>query len=47
MAKPVDSDWKKLIRLARYLKGSPRCVWRFNWQEVGKKMTPTVYSDSD
>ena len=28
MAKPVKSDWNKLVRLARYLKGSPRLVWK-------------------
>ena len=47
MAKPVDSDWKKLIRLARYLKGAPRCVWKYDWQEVSPTTTPTGYSDSD
>ena len=26
MAKPVAGDWQKLIRLGRYLQGSPRCV---------------------
>ena len=26
MAKPVESDWQKLVRLARYLKGAPRLV---------------------
>ena len=32
MAKPVVSDWQKLTRLARYLKGAPRLVWEFHWQ---------------
>ena len=27
MAKPVKSTWYKLVRLGRYLKGSPRCFW--------------------
>ena len=47
MAKPVSSNWKKLVRLARYLKGSPRCVWRFDWQEAGEMIPPIGYSDSD
>lgn len=47
MSKPVDSDWKKLIRLGRYLKGAPRCVWRYDWQEVDTASTVTGYSDSD
>jgi hypothetical protein len=29
MAKPARGDWQKLIRLGRYLKGSPRCVWEY------------------
>ena len=32
MAKPVRSDWQKLVRLARYLKGAPRLVWEYCWQ---------------
>ena len=26
MAKPVQSDWNKLVRLARYLKEAPRVI---------------------
>ena len=45
MAKPKEGDWQKLLRLGRYLKGSPRCVWRYRWQSgVG---APKAYSDSD
>ena len=47
MAKPVDSDWKKLVRLARYLKGAPRCVWKFGWQGSKDLVPPTGFSDSD
>ena len=47
MAKPVSSDWKKLVRLARYLKCAPRCVWKFEWQEAIEPIPPTGYSDSD
>ena len=35
MAKPVKSDWQKLVRLARYLKGAPRLVWEYHWQSDG------------
>ena len=47
MAKPVSSDWKKLVRLARYLCGAPRCVWKFDWQDAGEPVPPTGSSDSD
>ena len=47
MAKPVESDWKKLTRLGRYLRGAPRCVWRYDWQEVSPAAAVTGYSDSD
>ena len=45
MAKPVAGDWQKLVRLGRYLKGSPRCVLEYRWQVSGS--VPTGYSDSD
>ena len=45
MSKPKEGDWQKLVRLGRYLKGSPRCVWEYRWQSgVG---APKGYSDSD
>ena len=45
MAKPVEGDWQKLIRLGRYLKGAPRCVLEYRWQEAS--CSPAGYSDSD
>ena len=45
MAKPAKGDWQKLVRLGRYLKGAPRCVFQYAWQERCK--SPTGYSDSD
>ena len=45
MAKPDAGDWQKLIRLGRYLKGSPRCVLEYQWQESDN--VPKGYSDSD
>ena len=47
MAKPVVSDWQKLVRLARYLKGAPRLVWEFHWQEGIDGIAPRGFSDSD
>ena len=45
MAKPVEGDWQKLVRLGRYLKGAPRCVLGYVWQSCCK--APIGYSDSD
>ena len=45
MAKPPKGDWDKLIRLGRYLKGAPRCVQVYEWQEEGAALVG--YSDSD
>ena len=45
MAKPVEGDWQKLIRLGRYLKGAPRCVLEYPWQKVSGP--PVGYTDSD
>ena len=45
MAKPVNGDWQKLVRLGRYLKGAPRCVLGYVWQSRCK--APIGYSDSD
>ena len=45
MAKPVAGDWQKLVRLGRYLKGSPRCVLEYRWQN--RCVAPSGYSDSD
>ena len=45
MAKPTEGGWKKLKRLARYLKGRPRVVWQYRWQ--GERDHVEVYTDSD
>jgi hypothetical protein len=47
MAKPVKSDWNKLVRLARYLKGSSRLVWSYCWQSEADVTAPDGFSDSD
>ena len=45
MAKPVEGDWHKLIRLGRYLKPALRCVLTYLWQEVA--VVPHGFSDSE
>ena len=45
MSKPAKGDWQKLIRLGRYLKGAPRCVLEYRWQDP--TVAPSGYSDSD
>ena len=45
MAQPTKGHVKKLRRLARYLIGAPRVIWKFRYQ--GDCDQITVYSDSD
>ena len=45
MARPVEGDWQKLIRLGRYLKGAPRCVQCYEWQEEDIDLTGCGDSD--
>eukprot|EP00973_Karenia_brevis_P042677 5906052-Karenia_brevis.AAC.1 len=45
MAKPTVGGWKKIKRLARYLKGRPRMVIKYKWQ--GREEEMDGYSDSD
>ena len=45
MAKAVEGNLQKLIRLGHYLKGAPRCVLEYPWQEASGP--PTGYNDSD
>ena len=45
MAKPVNGDWHKLVRLGCYLNGAPRCVLCYEWQAEGAALTGC--SDSD
>ena len=47
MVKPVENDWRKLVRLARYLRGAPRLVWGYPWQEDLGGIPLVGYSDSD
>ena len=45
VAKPAEGDWRKLIRLGRYLKIAPSCILTYPWQEAAE--VPTGFSDSD
>ena len=45
MAKPVNGEWERLIRLGRYLKGAPRCVQCYERQSENAAVTGC--SDSD
>lgn len=33
MSSPTTGSWARVERMARYLKGKPRLVWRFGWQD--------------
>ena len=45
MCKPTIGHKKKLKRLGRYLRGRPRVVFKYDWQE--KQDDLTVFTDSD
>ena len=45
MSAPTESDWQGLKRLGRYLKGKPRLVQMFEWQEDGSELEVDVDTD--
>eukprot|EP00973_Karenia_brevis_P086799 12036707-Karenia_brevis.AAC.1 len=45
MAQPDVGAWKKAKRMARYLKGAPRAIMKYDWQTEGEDLEG--YSDSD
>ena len=45
MARPRQGDWAALKRIGRYLKGAPRLIQLFKWQEMPKSVG--VFADSD
>ena len=45
MSEPTERDWGKLVRLGRYLKGRPRLVVWYEYQDEQTQVH--VYSDTD
>ena len=45
MAKPTQRGWEVLKRIVRYIKGCPRIVQRFPWEDRSHSMD--AYADSD
>ena len=45
MSSPTNRNWQELKRLCRYLKGKPRLVIKYDWQDPITNITS--YSDSD
>ena len=45
MSKPTVASLKRLKRIGRYLKGSPRVVWRMEYQEMPEELS--VYTDAN
>ena len=45
MSEPTEEDWSKLVRLAKYLHGKPRCVVWYEFQD--EPLALTAYTDSD
>ena len=45
MSSPTNRNWQELKRLGRYLKGKPRLVIKYDWQNPIANITS--YSDSD
>ena len=45
MSAPRSGDWTALKRVARYLLGRPRLVWKFIWQDSPKFIS--TFSDSN
>ena len=45
MARTFEGDWILLRRIGRYLKGTPRVVQRFEWQDESASLDTFVDSD--
>ena len=33
LSKPTEQSWSKLKRVGQYIKGRPRVVWNYEWQD--------------
>ena len=45
MANPVIGSWKRLKKIARFVKGRESVIWDFPWQDECREVN--VYADSD
>ena len=45
MASPNMGSWEKLVRIAQYLKGRPRLIWRYHWQAYNEYLD--TFGDAD
>ena len=45
MTNATDVDWKALVRIARYLAGRPRLVYRFGWVDEDEGLRTFVDTD--
>ena len=45
MAAPTRGSWRRLKKVARYLVGRERVIWRFRWQD--DPIRSFVYANSD
>ena len=45
MSKPTVGDWRRMKKLARFLINRKRVIWKYRWQEAGRRWK--VYTDSD
>ena len=45
MAKPTEQSWSKLTRVGQYIKGRPRVVWSYEWQD--EATVADVFSDAN
>ena len=45
MSKPTSKSWARLRRIGQYLKGKPRVVWQYEWQD--QCSTLDVFADAN
>ena len=45
MANPTKGAWKSAKKIARYLVGRERVIWRYDWQNEGEEMYTVGDSD--
>ena len=45
MLRPAARSWEMLKRIGKYLKGKPRLIWRYGWQDPNE--TIDITSDAN